>query len=183
MKLELPTPTGEADFPVRLLTRGQTVLAFDQSLGNIGWALIDNWRQVTNVGRYSSSLDLSGYENMISAVPIVMRYVQAIVDFAKPTFIAREMPALPIGRMRRTESPLLAAAVIECVAREASIPVVAVSMDQARKRILGRTKATKAELGAAVEELFPQAKTMKPMNEHVRDALAIGLIAVTKEAP
>lgn len=166
----------------------RTILAFDQSLRNTGWALLVGV-EVVQTGMLKTTEVSKGHLDSLLRAERMYEDVGDLMAslYPRPQVIVHEMPpvALP-GRMMRPESSLLAALAIRiAVASIPQVPVVMIGAQQAKRRWTGKGNAKKAEVKVAVLALDPHdtVRTMKPMNEHTIDAIALGWCAAEQPVP
>lgn len=154
------------------------VLCFDQSLGSTGWAWLDCGRD-GGLTAYATGLITSkrppakGFAWSMELSPNLFHEAAQVVRRVPPTVpVVIEMPAV-FGQ--RTESSLIAANVLCCVLAELGrdAPVV-ISRQHACTQLVGYPDADKKITNAAVDRLIGINHT-KPWNEHVRDAVVLGL--------
>ena len=98
-----------------------------------------------------------------------------LVNAVRP-LVVHETPPVGDG-MSRPESSLLAAVAIRIAAHEREIPVHMVAAQRAKRRLTGRANATKPEMKDALARFWPHLPLKRPYNEHVRDTLALGIVA------
>lgn len=157
-------------------TTTDTILAFDQSLANTGWALISGGK-VTETGNIKTVKEDKGHEDNLKRALIVFNRVNSLIFKTVPDRIVHETP--PVGsRMVRPESSLITALSIRVAAQLEDVPVTMVGAQKAKKRWTGSARAEKSEVKEALLSLHPYLATLKPMNQGVSDAIAIGLLAM-----
>jgi Holliday junction resolvasome RuvABC endonuclease subunit len=66
-------------------------------------------------------------------------------------------------------------------AHQEDIPVIMIGAQKAKKRWTGSARAEKSAVKDALLELHPYLATIKPMNQAISDAIAIGLLALELE--
>lgn len=160
-------------------TTTDTILAFDQSLANTGWALISGGK-VTEVGNIKTEDEATGHEGNLNRSLKVFAAVNQLIWRTAPDRIVHELP--PVGsRMVRPESSLLSALAIWLAAYLDDLDVTMVGAQKAKKRWTGSARSSKAELKAALLELHPYLATLKPMNQAISDAIAVGLLSMELE--
>lgn len=163
------------------------VLGIDQSLKHSGFGLVQviqgDVREDGSIPVVDSKVlwtgdfkqELSGNEgfdgNWGMGLELESRLRQ-IVGERLPNQIVHEYPAV-MGH--NVASSLMASMVVRSVANDLGIPIVAVGSQHAKKLITGNSKASKAEVKTAVLELHAEARTLRPMNTNVSDAIAVAL--------
>jgi Holliday junction resolvasome RuvABC endonuclease subunit len=160
-----------------------SVLAFDQSMRNTGWAVVDNDGrrcQVLAAGMCRTRLGegAGNWADTFADVVLLCTQIRAVLDryATTVTAIAHEAPPTGGGRLRRPESAILAGAVVRiCCADLGLVPVM--PANQSAKWLLTgrRTNVTKGQVGAALNELDWLEGRELLTNEHKRDAAAVGL--------
>lgn len=158
------------------------ILAFDQSLANTGWALIDGGL-VTHVGNIKTEAEGKGPEDTFKrglrvymAVDELMRWYLTESDT-----VAHEMPAVA-RRAQRPEASYVAAMAIRAAAHNSRIGVEMVNAQHAKKRWTGSAKADKSVVKTALLNLHPYMKDLRPMNQAITDAIALGLVVAEKQS-
>lgn len=165
-------PPQPEDFASRVL------LCFDQTLSNCGWALLSTEDGEISVP-YSGvirppEIEQDGFERtLIKSVYIGNGVDQVIMDnIGAFDQVVCEMPAV-FGH--RTESSLVALVTIVRTMATLDIGLPAlVSRQHAASALCGHGDASKQESGAVVDRLVGE-RHGKPWNEHVRDAVFVGL--------
>jgi Holliday junction resolvasome RuvABC endonuclease subunit len=187
--IELPKPVWQGD-----------ILAIDQSLSAAGWV----WVEVgeTLVVRETGMLRTETIDTKNKTNDKLLRSVEMfgavnqLLQRLRPMYLVHETP--PAGTGGRlmgdgTSSLLAADAIRHAVvvynvihATRYGCPQVKVSMVQpnvAKKRVTDLKAATKNQVGERVELMVPSLKLCKPLNENVRDAMALAIVASEKEIP
>lgn len=167
------------------------VLALDPSLASTGWAIMSaEHPYVHEVGTITTK-PLDGKEGNIRRAVAIHSAVHPLLDrlyaLAPGTalmerregLVAHEAPPGGSG-LRRADSIESASIAIRIAADTRSWPTHMVSDLTAKKRMVGRSKqVTKAEIAAALAEFWPHLPLdgMR-WNEHIRDAVLIGIITL-----
>lgn len=158
------------------------VMAFDQSLRNTGWVILDTtsenpWVEYSGTLKTTATSQKGWQSTLDSAVEMYEKIEQtvAVNRFDTEMLYAFESPAL-FGR--RLESSALAAFCIRLVANQYEAETEMVSAQKMKKLITGNANASKADVKTSILDLtwIGGAETLK--NEHERDALGIGLTAL-----
>jgi hypothetical protein len=162
------------------------VLAFDQSLANTGWALIQpTYPFVVEAGMIRTKAPVPGYEGDFrrgveiekAASILIFDLLVLCLDDGMKLVVAHEMP--PVGAVEGMgRASLLAGMAIRCSAAIADTPVVMVGAQRAKTRFTGDRDATKQQMRSAVIDFWPHLEGTKPFNEHTRDAIALGVVAI-----
>lgn len=154
------------------------IITFDQSLSSTGYAVITadpDGAWIWNTGVLKSTHDLRGHEKTLDRfVELVDDLEKLRGDIGKVTDVIHETP--PVGsRMIRAESSLLAAAAIQQVFKD--VPIHMVSRQKAAKRWTGNGNIPKKEIRQALMSFgYTPKEWGMTWNEHVADALSIGLL-------
>lgn len=158
------------------------ILAFDQALANTGWVLVNGnpWR-LYQTGAIRTSSVFQGHVGNLSRQQDLREEVGGLIETWNPDLIVHETPPVG-GRMQRPESSLLGASAIWSAALDRSVPLCMVSAQTAKKRLCDIRDADKRMVRKGLEQLLPEtvfeAKNKKMQwNEHVRDALALAVVA------
>lgn len=168
-------PPTAADFRIE-----SQILAFDQTLSNCGWALI-NTKDGKMIVRESGTIKppvltgQKGFEaTLAKAVPLASRIQHVLnMQFGRFEEVVLELPAV-VGY--RTESSLIAAVMI-CVEldRMGCKQPEFVSRQAAGTVLVGDRHASKAESSRFVNDLITEHPTGSGCwTEHVRDAVFVG---------
>jgi Holliday junction resolvasome RuvABC endonuclease subunit len=144
------------------------ILAYDQTLTNTGCAYIEHseqglWVQTEMLIQHT---DDAGHMGSIDKFKMLHRSLSGSPRAS--TFIPVIFETPPVQGYR-IESSLMAAAAI-CLVYPNTIPV---SNQHAKSVIVANHMATKAQVGAAVNNLVTDH--LGPWNEHTRDAVMLGL--------
>lgn len=162
-----------------------TILAFDQSMAKTGWALMSSEHPyVLMAGTLSTTAVETGYEGDFQRVVELHLDMTKIIrgnyhshGFDNPTLVAHETP--PVGNViGGGRSSIMSACALRVAAAEAWLPTHMVGAQRAKARLTGKRDATKQEVGVAILEMWPHLSIMKPWNEAVRDAIAVGVVAI-----
>lgn len=160
----------------------RSILCFDQSISNTGWALIVG-KEVLEGGNVKHE-GSTGIGDMLDVLPeIYFRYLE-LINYYSPDLVAHESPPAGGGRMRSPESSVVTAAAVRIAAADnysGKIPVKMIQSQKAKKRWTGSARATKAEVKKALLQMVPSLENMKPMNQAITDALAVGMLASEEE--
>lgn len=165
--------------------REGTWLCFDQSVGNTGWVLLKTapgLARVVEAGMYRSAEGrIPGPEGTLEAVKPMVKAFGRILGTYRADAILYELPAVA---GKRTESSLVAAACLQAahLHHAATTPLVVMPRQRAANRLVGNKDATKQETSAMVDELVGIWRPARPWNEHVRDAVLLGLAYARKES-
>lgn len=175
--------------PVEARFRG-AVLAFDQSLGNTGWVLLDcgsgGKPLVRLVGHITPAANQAkSHEGTLlkaeSIFPQIMQVIATAKQVGLQLRVAYETPPVG-GKMMRPESSLLAALDVRLAARLQDVTDLHMVAAQSVKfRFTGQRDADKRVMHEVLYREHPGIRDLAPNNEHTRDALGIGLVAAEKE--
>jgi Holliday junction resolvasome RuvABC endonuclease subunit len=174
--------------PILDIRRKGVLLAFDQSLSNTGYVVLDNQSpnfmdaqlKFMTTGMLKARDDVKGHEKVLDRAMDLFWEVQDTCRQWRPTWVTFETPPVG-GRMSRPESSLLGAHSIRLAAliENPFVKVQMVSRQAAAKRWTGNGNADKKVVRAALEALLAYHQIEKPQgpwNEHVVDALSLGLL-------
>jgi hypothetical protein len=162
-----------------------TVLCFDQTLSNTGWALLQvrpDGIHVPVCGLISPRVPTGtkGFQWSFTLAPELFHHAAQVVRRVDPVVpVVIEMPAV---QGQRTESSLIAANVLCCVLAQMGrdVPNV-VSRQRAGTHLVGYQNPDKKTSNAVIDTLV--STHVKPWNEHVRDAVLLGLEYLHRENP
>ena len=168
-----PDPTKEEVKPIPPLPEGVSwVAAFDPSLKNTGVVV------KTRAGMHSTTLRP---EALGSGSPLLLAQATHIFDAAQTLIgvydakgegvVLLERPPVGGGRLRSTESALMAAEAIHLAAHNLNIEAVSIPAQTTKKVICGNANAKKAEAHAALAKGWDVPDIVT--NEHQRDALMV----------
>ncbi len=163
-----PAPLGEAT--------SLRVLAFDQTLASAGWVCLHGWTCFGSGVIAAEPSTLKGPPLSVDRGARLHRWVEQLIKAMEPTHIVCEMPPIQGGGMRRPESSLMASLAIAIAADTQALPFSLVSGQTAKKRFGGNSSADKKAVREGIFEVAPWFRVVKPMNEHVADALALALV-------
>lgn len=171
--------------------RGIDVLSVDQTLNASGWGLLrfnhhHDAIEVRDVGMIGTETIKTSHEGNLDQSDKIYLAFKSLLLLRHPQLVVHEYPPVsrPGLKISRPESSLLAAAALRHAARDCGIPVYRpIPAQSVKVRFCGDPKASKADIKVAVETLDPSVKTMKPMNENVRDAIANGWFAMEEGQP
>ena len=154
---------------------------FDQTLSKAGSAslLFSKDGTITPVRSkmFEPSTDEEGNEgNFRKGVALHNAFVKWLQD-EHIDFVAHEAPPVGGGKLHRPESSLMAALALRIACDSLAVPVVMVRPQDAKKRLTGDGKAEKRDVKLAIEALLPDVRNLRPWNQDVSDAIAVGLTA------
>lgn len=170
VKSFVPAPLLIPDVPL-------DVLSFDQALANTGWV----WVTHRGGGEYTlqagmlvpPEMNAKGNELSLRRGGWLFDQIFGMVIEGAPGVVLHEEPPVARGRMSRPESSLLAALAVRNAVGSKAVPV---SAQTAKKRFAGDPNADKRLVRQGLLSVFPPAATLKPLNEHIIDALALALV-------
>lgn len=155
----------------------QFTLAVDQSVRDTGWAwMFGSTVHETGNIRVQTFENKKGQEDLLQKADLIFEKFLEMLDDMKPALVAHELPPAG-GRLRSPESSLAAAVALRNAAWVKKIPVVMYQSQKVKKRVTGNGRATKAEVREAVLHLDPKIRDLKPRNEAIYDAIAVGWVA------
>lgn len=163
--------------PIQPKSEKLRIIAFDQSLSDTGWALIQG-NEILEVGNIRPKTELTGHAGNLEKAEILHYEACCLFDrlngYAYPKLVI-ELP--PVGnRMMRPESSLLAALAVR-LAYPIIDGCVMVGAQKAKKRITGTANATKKMVREGVLALNPAVSELPIKNEAIYDALALAWTA------
>lgn len=158
------------------------VLAWDPSLANTAWVVLDvgpERIQVTAHGVIKATVPAVGFAGTFAIVPGLWQGIRKVL-YRYPE--GRSVIEMPVVRGERTDSSLVAGVLIQAARAEMCIPAAKmVARDHAASVLAGDRHASKAASGAVVDALLAPQRPATPWNEHTRDAALVGLLALRKE--
>lgn len=164
------------------------VLAFDQTVQNTGWAMVestDTGPLIRKTGMCRPSKDdLTSFEALYARAAEVEDQLDALVQqfaWAENLTVVHEMPAI---EGYRTESSLIVSYIIRRAATRAHLPVVMVNNQHMKAVLLPpHDRYEKAAVGRALVGLVDRTHLIvgSPWNQHVHDAVALGLTHLHKD--
>lgn len=168
--------------------RKASVLVVDQALANSGYALIMmdlNNFSVAWTGTLTTESVSKGHEDTLLRGDSMYRQYLSLIAMTTPDVIIHETPPVG-GKMARPESSLVAATALRCAASSAliasSVPIRMIGAQTAKKRITGNGNAKKPEVHAKLRLMLPGLAHKKPMNQHILDAIALGVVYAEEES-
>ena len=159
-----------------------TVVAFDQALANTGYVICeiadDKPFVVTEMGTlHTTTTDgRTAWDDNFYRTCELESAVSLLLDEKSPDLVLCEMPPVgQSGKMRRTESSILAASAIWSA--RWPLPVEMVAARKVKKHLTDNPSASKTEVRQALEERFGDAldNSLFHKNEHTFDALGIAV--------
>lgn len=166
--------------------REGTWLCFDQTIGNTGWALLrtaPGLVRVMEAGMVRAPEGrTNGPQGTLEAVKPLVKEYGRLLGLYRADGIVYELPAVA---GQRTESSLVAAACLQAAHLHHAVttPLAVMARQRAASWITGHRDATKQQSSAAVDALVGIWRPQRPWNEHVRDAVLLGLAHALKEHP
>jgi Holliday junction resolvasome RuvABC endonuclease subunit len=160
-------------------------MCFDETQSNTGWALLKVSAEGIHVP-FCGLIDprvptgTTGFSWSFGLAPQLFHEASKVLKRIDPRIpVAMEMPSV-VGM--RTESALIAANVLCCVLSELGreAPEV-ISRQTVLTNLVGYVTQNKTVTNAAVDRIVDSHA--KPWNEHVRDAVAIGLEYLREDQP
>jgi Holliday junction resolvasome RuvABC endonuclease subunit len=161
----------------------QRVLCFDQATNNCGWAIfIPGYDlalpEIVEFGtihmRAEHRLETERYLRKAASLG---QAVHDLIDVYNPEAIVHEMP-MSTYRRPGVISAWIAATVIRVEAARAHVPAMMVSNVMMKGTLMKNEKASKREVRDFIAALFPEVDGNRKYNEHVADAMALGLAAM-----
>lgn len=160
-----------------------SILAVDQSIANSGWAYIVSDTDsfvVQGTGNLKTYEMAKSHEDTLRRAVVCYRQYRSLIESFDPVLVVHEMP--PVGNhMARPESSLVSAAALRMAAYDAKVTIRMVGAQRAKKVITGNGNAAKSEVKEKLLKLVPDLTRLKPINEHVIDAVALAWVAVREE--
>jgi Holliday junction resolvasome RuvABC endonuclease subunit len=156
------------------------LLAFDQSLANTGWALMEiegTKAVIRQTGMIKTVKEAKGHEDNLTRATEIFVAAKSLMGDLRPDNVSHETPPVG-GGMKRPEASLLASNSIRNAAEVYRIPITMVSAQRAKHRLTGNHNAEKSEVRTALQGIIENITSFKPMNENVYDAVAVGLVAM-----
>lgn len=170
------------------------VIAFDQALAETGYVVIQGLHthsppRIETTGMLTATDDVKGHEKTLLRASTLYWEVKDLIAFHKPTMdnlrliVVHETPPIA-NKMSRPESSLLASLAIRVAAMESGCRVVMHQRQRAYKRFTGSANADKKFMKEALTKLLEAreiALPKGPWNQHVVDALGIGLLEIEEK--
>jgi hypothetical protein len=172
--------------PVRENFRPAQILCFDQTLSHCGWAILATDQEKISVPACGVivapkfAVGERGFAATFTKSILVAEGMKRILRDNLGSFegVVAEMPAVA---GYRTESSLVAAVTLVQTLHDMGEPWPEfVSRNRAASVLCGDRAAPKGVTGAFVDQMV-QDRHPKPWNEHVRDAVFVGLQSLHKE--
>lgn len=165
------------------------VIAFDPSLASTGWAVMTAQHPfVHEVGTLITKPRDGEEGNLVRGVAIYEQSLELLHRLShqwrapeRGTFlVAHESPPTGGSALHRPDSIRSASLAVRIAATAAGMPTVMVSDLTVKKRLVGRSKGVeKADIKAALTEFWPHLpRERMRWNEHIRDAVGIGIVAL-----
>ena len=177
-KVDAPDPFPESDLSGKVQPRySGRILAFDQSLSDTGWAMIERTGAISACGNLKSTSPHKGHEDTLVRSEYLFRQYHSLISTMAPTLIVHELPPVG-GRMARPESSLCSSVAIRCAASLKGIPVRMYGAQKAKKRWTGDGNADKRKVADAIKEMDPTLVGRRPMNQAICDAIAVGWLGL-----
>lgn len=172
-----------------------TVLAFDQSLAHVGWALVRfqttlNRPMVRLYGTVSTEpiVGLSGWRDSLARGDLLLDDIAGVMavasEHSRIDRIVHEMPAMMGGsRSTKQEGPPISAMAVRAAARRHENPgirsaeMVMVEIQRSKRMITGNHLADKPQIKIGLFKIIDEFST----NEHVRDACAVAITSVAQD--
>lgn len=157
------------------------VLAFDQTLSSTGWCLMRSKGYIVEAvrtGMCTTNAENKGSDQDLVRGELIFNQFQTVIENNEPMWIVHEAPPVGGGKLSRPESSLLAALALRIAAAQYVTPLTMIHARKAKNRLTGNPGATKKEVREGVLWQLPTITDFKPLNEHVYDAAAIGLVAI-----
>ena len=160
-----------------------TVMAFDQSLANTGWAFIiptGTQPMVGCTGMITTPAVGTSIEGMLERSCDIHAEIYTLLQtFAaahEDLIVVHEQPIMGPGGH---EAALMAAEAVRIAGAMLELPVRMVHAQLAKTHMTQKANASKAEVTEAVKRRMPDLKDRKvrPLNQHVCDAIAAALYA------
>lgn len=171
-----PRPT-----PVLAPAHNGVMLSFDPSLASTGWALVegkDGEFSVLKTGMFRTTPDEGGqYDRMMR----VTTQAYPVFEYEDYDCWAYESP--PGGNAHHLfdrESAVLAVAALRFAFSLTTVvtPIKSVQAQKMKRRVTGVKSASKSQVRDSLVTICPELSSMKPLNEHVVDAVGIGVVAL-----
>lgn len=180
---KIPAPRKEYRPPVPEDFHPRTVLGFDQSLTNTGWALVAfSGRQVRveHCGViHPQERPQTGYARTFAAAPSLRRQMRQVLLDHRFDELVMELPSV---HGFRTDSSIASGMVLCTVADELGVEDVRqIQRQQACAALVGNGNANKKESGKVVDDLVGILRPQRPWNEHVRDAVLLAMYAARRK--
>lgn len=160
------------------------MLCCDQSITSTGFVVLhfglDGRVTICQWGTIKTEpTGIKGYEDYLLRIEIIAGEIKHVVDEVLHgiDLIAHEAPPMG-GGLRKPESSLSAAVAIRAAAVILDIPAVSIHGKHAKKVLTNNGNADKLIVREALGRWVDLSEIR--MNEHISDALALGLVAATE---
>lgn len=153
---------------------------FDQTLSKTGSGLLVVGNSIVPMATGMHLGDdggEKGHEGSLRRAADLFDQFSRLLAYLKVDLVAHEMPPIATKVRGAGESSLCAAVALRCAAKSLGIPVHMVGSQRAKKRVTGNAKAEKKDVKLAIESLLPEIINLKPWNQDVSDAIAVGIVA------
>lgn len=150
------------------------VLAFDQSLANTGWAIVQytGTLSVVETGTISEQGIGNRFVDSLPHTVVLYQQFRTVLRNTRDCEVVHEAPG--IG-MRNSDSSVMAATALRIAVEEEGRQVSWMpNRVSYYKTVTGNGKATKGDMKNVLADLFGHIKP-GPMNEHTRDAIGLGV--------
>lgn len=155
---------------------GQQIIAFDQTLAHTGWVVLTSHIVLAAGVIVPPPVEVKGPPLSIDRGVVLHREMKALIGRWKPVRVVCEMPPVMGHKMHRPESSLMAALSAAVAADEMCLPLTLVPAQKAKVRFGGDKDAKKMKVREGIFGAAPFTRDVKPMNEHISDALALALL-------
>lgn len=159
-----------------------SILAFDQSLANTGWAFVHFIPGHRPVVEAKGTLvtrphdDLSGFADSFVRGENLHDMALSILTSVEPDVVVHEEP-VPMGRMvsRKQEGAPVAALAVRIATRRAGFTPVMVPIRRCKAWVTGNPNAEKSQMRQGVLAALGVSKMS--LNEHTTDAIGLAIAA------
>lgn len=159
----------------------QRILGVDQSLAGTGWAFVvcGEAFEVRQTGMIKTPPG-DGFESSFQrGVNLYERLCRVVYQY-RPALVVHEMPAVRKGRRsKKEEAGPIAAMAVRIAAHETGVPLLMLSAQHVRGRLLGHSGADKHAVRAGIEQLCKgvSRSLLDYYNDDVFDAAALAVVA------
>lgn len=172
-------PVPKAIEPLRPKFVGR-LLAFDQTLAKAASILLVVRGTIvpfSSAMHETSEMARGNEDSLLRGTDLFLRFKRLLADL-HPDLVSHETPPVSSirAKMSRPESSLCAALALRCAAADLGIPVHMVGAQRGKTRLTGNSKAEKRDVKAAIERMVPEVLQLKPWNQDISDAMAVGIV-------
>lgn len=158
------------------------IMSFDQSLADTGWVLLKcthDGPEFVASGMIITDASDDGHEGNHRRAAEVREEASRLLSTPSlaDLVVYESPPVMPPKAKNRSDAVNLAGLSVRIAAQMTGHPIVMRSAQSAKKRWTGNSNASKGDVRACLLKLYPDMAKLRPFNEHIVDAISIGLHA------